>query len=226
MAINPADNPAEPILDTLQARSVELAFASVWSEADLERVRAVLSRTMSAADNIGISLYLDCGTLLGYIREGRILPWDDDIDLAVASEDCIELLRSQLNTLGLSVTNPPLWKGTGVKVFDPCYGKPISPDCSWTWPNLDIFFLIQRDGEFTHRFLGKKFAEDPLRPGIRVLFETVECWLPQRPTYMLDTYYKDWRTVEKSNHLDHRREAPIERVYERGIQTDSFGRKL
>ena len=34
----------------------------------------------------GISYCLDGGTLLGVIREGRLLPWDDDLDFFVPSE--------------------------------------------------------------------------------------------------------------------------------------------
>jgi len=38
-------------------------------------------------DKYNIKFWLDWGTLLGAVREGRIIPWDEDIDLGVSSDD-------------------------------------------------------------------------------------------------------------------------------------------
>jgi len=38
-------------------------------------------------DEHGIEYWLDCGTLLGAIREKRFIPWDGDIDLGVWQEE-------------------------------------------------------------------------------------------------------------------------------------------
>lgn len=44
-------------------------------------------------DKHGIRYCLDGGTLLGIAREGRILPWDDDLDLFIAGEDAEKLSK-------------------------------------------------------------------------------------------------------------------------------------
>ena len=47
----------------------------------------------------GISYCLDGGTLLGVIREGRLLPWDDDLDFFVPSESAAAIKKLRLRLL-------------------------------------------------------------------------------------------------------------------------------
>lgn len=42
-----------------------------------------LKRAKAILDSAGIPFWLDCGTLLGAVREGRFIPWDHDIDLGI-----------------------------------------------------------------------------------------------------------------------------------------------
>ena len=45
-----------------------------------------------------IKYYVDAGTLLGIIRDGELIPWDDDLDFAVDSSDC-RLVKDALNNM-------------------------------------------------------------------------------------------------------------------------------
>jgi lipopolysaccharide cholinephosphotransferase len=38
-------------------------------------------------DKFGIKFWLDHGALLGAVRDGKIIEWDDDIGLSMCSED-------------------------------------------------------------------------------------------------------------------------------------------
>jgi len=48
----------------------------------------------SVFDKHRIVFWLDYGTLLGAVRDGRIIPWDDDVDLGVLEAEKKKLLRA------------------------------------------------------------------------------------------------------------------------------------
>jgi len=64
----------------------------------LERITRVLER----AD---IPYLLEAGTLLGAVREGRLLPWDDDVDITVTGQHAEQLMAvvPRLRRLGYKV---------------------------------------------------------------------------------------------------------------------------
>ncbi|MCP5367563.1 MAG: LicD family protein [Hyphomicrobiales bacterium] len=47
-----------------------------------------------ALDGAGVPFQIDYGTLLGCLREGDFIPWDEDMDLAVREEDLPALRRA------------------------------------------------------------------------------------------------------------------------------------
>jgi len=47
----------------------------------------ILNDVTDILDEYNIKYWLDFGTLLGVIRENRILPWDDDVDISIFEED-------------------------------------------------------------------------------------------------------------------------------------------
>lgn len=55
-----------------------------------------LQTVSRALDQAGITWWIDHGTLLGVIRDSRLLPWDEDIDLSVFSRDLGQVYQALL----------------------------------------------------------------------------------------------------------------------------------
>jgi lipopolysaccharide cholinephosphotransferase len=74
---------------------------------DAEQLRALQLmelKMLSKVDDIcrkhNIRYYIVAGTLLGAIRHGGFIPWDDDIDIAMYREDYTKFLEIAPDELG------------------------------------------------------------------------------------------------------------------------------
>jgi|AntRauTorcE11897_2_1112592.scaffolds.fasta_scaffold10027_1 phosphorylcholine metabolism protein LicD len=52
-----------------------------------EQALEMLSEVTGVLEKYKVNFVLDCGTLLGFVRENRILPWDNDMDVCVPSSE-------------------------------------------------------------------------------------------------------------------------------------------
>jgi phosphorylcholine metabolism protein LicD len=62
---------------------------------NLEATEKVLREAKKIFDQLGIHYIIDCGTLLGIIRENRLLPWDTNADITIRREDAKKLYRNR-----------------------------------------------------------------------------------------------------------------------------------
>lgn len=56
------------------------------------RAMRMLRDVTDILDDAGVRYWLEAGTLLGIVREQRLLPWDTDMDIAIRGEDYPRLL--------------------------------------------------------------------------------------------------------------------------------------
>ncbi len=85
----------------------------------------ILEKLSVFFSKIGVSYFLYGGCLLGAIRHGGFVPWDDDIDIGLLKEDFDVLLKheEELESFGLYLSSPfstrRVYNGRGYdKVYD------------------------------------------------------------------------------------------------------------
>lgn len=102
----------------------------------------ILSEFDAICKKYGICYWLDSGTLIGAVRHGGFIPWDDDIDVCVLKKDQRRLRRALMKELHaplryidekIARSYPRKW----ARITMPMLGHATESKCIW----MDIFFM-------------------------------------------------------------------------------------
>ena len=137
---------------------------------------AVLRRATEALERVGIRAFLVSGTLLGMIRDGRLMAHDYDIDLGILPGEAEpNVVADALRSAGFTVAVQDL-KVVGRTENDFA---------------VDIFIHYERDGRLWHGTEIHEWWNTPfdLR---RSELDDVAVWIPDDPERYLDENYGTW----------------------------------
>lgn len=152
---------------------------------NLETAREALRTATEVLGSLGVCYWLDCGTLLGLVREGGLLPHDQDVDLSTFDWKRSEEISDAMVAAGFKAYRTfgtPhhgyeqrfIWHNVKLDVF---YFYDEGETC-WSGSWLNDHLIVSR---FDKRTIGrtKKLK------GFRV---------PSQPEALLEARYGDWRT--------------------------------
>lgn len=78
----------------------------------MDEVKEEMIRLLSVVDKIcrdnGLKYWIDGGTMIGAVRHGGFIPWDDDIDISMLKPDYLKLI-SKLNDSLTNTSEEFLW---------------------------------------------------------------------------------------------------------------------
>lgn len=170
----------------------ELPFENPETMKKANQLIIAISETLK-----NIPHFFTFGTLLGIVRDGSIIPWDDDIDVAVFSDDYEQIKNKLLEDISRYE------EFFDIKLYARIYsnGNPasITLDCLKNGKKLFMvnFDFMYIDGEMVKQELNDtplKFFEgfDELK------FEGNHIKVPKDYKGYLDYTYGDWHIVKKN----------------------------
>jgi len=166
---------------------------NAWSRTNKRKVQTLLQIVSQIACQNGIDLILCDGTLLGQIRHGGIMPWDDDVDLALNKNESDRLIGLIKNNTKLK-SSVFYWgqkRTPYYKIWDDD-GQSIA-DYSYKFPFIDVW-LFSENGEQIIFDTGTLYPKKIYFPFSDVIFEGSAFKLPKAPLDCLDKIYSNWRT--------------------------------
>lgn len=187
------------------------------------KLYSCLSLLLPILQERGIAHFAFCGTALGAVRHGGIIPWDDDIDLAFYESDIGKLLQAEeaLNGAGLA-----LYPANGYFKVMTIGGEPILKEGDpgncypWSYPFIDLFPMKEVEGvvhyssERLRKGLPKEYftIDQLMGPLPSAPFGPLALPLPHSIEEHLDRVYgSDWPAVAYAQ-LIHRLEKKVKKV--------------
>lgn len=75
------DLPLKVIMNNTFKKNTDMKHVTILKEDYLENMRKLFINTTKLLNDLNIEWWVSGGTLLGFIRHGTFIPWDDDIDI-------------------------------------------------------------------------------------------------------------------------------------------------
>jgi len=130
------------------ASRVERAELRLTDSQTVRRVyllAGLVARLLAEAD---ITHWTSGGTTLGIVRHSGLIPWDDDIDLCILSQDAgkLKLLGTELEGAGCGIvqSNSYLWKIFHLTDSEEVRGRRVQ----YRYPAADLFIMNRHRGGY------------------------------------------------------------------------------
>lgn len=196
------------------------------------RIYNLMKKIDEAFEKHKINYWAGGGTLLGAIRHGGLIPWDDDLDLYILDSDEEKLLSIQTTLEQEGLILHHYWKDlykifekTALPIQDPKDPKTLLP---FGYPAADVFVMTLEKGreaqdvyvhksyDFYWHWNMDRFDFPQIVSLVRVPFGPIKISIPSDPeSYLCRLYGEDqypllWKRYAKEPTWNHRAEKRLE----------------
>ncbi len=178
------------------------------TESEVSQIYYLFENLIKILNKQEIEYWVIGGTVLGSVRHGQIVPWDDDVDIGIYEKDLDKLLRlnDELKKFGFEI----------IKHWHIYKFRFIGQE----YPFIDIFLYVEENGQYqmNHPVLRKTwpneyYKKEELYPLKKYKFGNIICNGPNYPLDYLDRMYSMWEFIGIQSY-DHKAKKKIrETVY-------------
>jgi cytidyltransferase-like protein len=212
-------------------------FAPRWMGVEWLLAEHMLQELGQIFNAHGIPYFLTYGSFLGAVRHHGVIPWDDDIDIAISEqhEERLVSLAPALNKLGYGFIQFKTRAQSYYKLW--ILSKPSTTARPFSWPFVDIFLLrFSKDNPDICGLDNRQFSSSFIFPLKEGRFGSLRVPIPNNFDLLTLLYDRDYMTTCVSTIFDHRLEqrcsdiitAPVTKVIEAGcfVPIDTLAQKI
>lgn len=167
-----------------------------------EEALKILHCITHTMEKLHIEHHIDAGTLLGLYRDGRLIPWDDDLDIAIDSCQLPRFIKNQCDIIGsLRALTTCDW-GVNIYAAQKSYCSICKGDIravkleplNSMFPSIDVFVKYKHQDQ-KHYLLSSRAIEMPAKYTKTLKKHRIsglEWYLPADPGNYLTHHYGDW----------------------------------
>jgi lipopolysaccharide cholinephosphotransferase len=191
------------------------------SAAGREKAEHILIALCEVLTACGIKYHLDAGTLLGIYRDNNLIPWDDDLDIAVP-DNCVEIIRTSMPIIleSLYAVSQIKWKCTelyaltdfGLLKKGTTRGFKLEPKETFNGiPLVDLFVKYIGDGNMDYVISSRGFSmpSEHMFNLELYTFKENQVFIPSNVEGYLSAHYGDWQTPNSNWTLNDIKSATI-----------------
>jgi len=189
-----------------------------YNEKNIIKILKMFKAVISTLNKYNIEFYIDFGTLIGAMRDKKLIPWDHDIDISLLNkEDYVKIpnvleeikkkygYRIYLNTFedAIKQYNVSEQKVDFAKLNDYKIAK-IRTNKFWKFGKgylcIDIFFKYEKNEKLYWCAFGNSYSTSskPLKEGlVEIDFYNLKVKIPKNYDEYLTNLYGNWRVPKK-----------------------------
>lgn len=177
-------------------RLMKTNICSFEDEATVTFAKQVLFDLTAFLTEKKYTYFLNFGTLLGIVRENRLLPWDDDIDIAVLNKDVnLQRFSEEIQRFFSRYAEHKVYQ-MKVDSEGELAGIDVAIESDKILPFAISVDLAKERGEHMYLPIDKIDASFFKKQDI-VQFDQVDLFAPSPHEEYLTYVYNDWKTVKK-----------------------------